>query len=1107
LGTSFKARGGAGSRPIWALVVLCFACLACLPSTALGATEAHVFDPTLSLTGGCSTDGSDSVADPWCPGPPGPSAPFDSPNIAIDSYGDMYVASFGKEGDGRIDVFGPDGQFITEIPEPNGPGPLAVDSNGHLYVQEYIPGEVLQIVRYSPTVYKPEQGEIEYGEPPVVVVPKFSPGLEFLPGWNGIAVDPTTDRLFVGDSELVGEFGSVEEENKLLDATIGKGTLSIYSKYVAVDASRNRLFVSDTEGGVENSVIRVFELKAPHKLLGTIDGSDTSSEKFLSGSGYLTVDADEETGHVFVADLANSNKVFEFGPGLDEEEELIEKYEHKFKYVFPGEVAIDNAPASPNKGTLYVPSAGIVDHTYAFKYVKEGPPLVEAVSFAGVTEDEVVLRATINPEGADTTYRFEYMTEQAFEEGGEDFSGATVADEGALPAGVEGDEVSTPVTGLEPGVTYRFRVVAVNSQGEDEGQEDFRTYAPASFEPCSNEALRTGLSALLPDCRAYELVTPPDTNGRAPKGTGDTGVYFATLQSSPEGDKASFRVEGGSLPGSEGSGTFNGENYLAIRGSEGWETRIAAPSGVESMGPNPGSTSPDQEYSFWGEIINTRVVAHVRYPDGHSEYVGRGSLGESIYARAYLLAEHGAHIIFVTEDLPISPAPQLEPNAPPEGTTAVYDRTSDEVTHVVSLLPGDITPAAGQNASYAGASYDGEGIAFEIGSTLYLRYQNEETFEIGKNVTYAGMAEGGGRIFYLEGDDLFAFDVASEETIPFSSSGDVTPVNVSADGSAAYLVSPSVLTVEENPNGDTAQLGKDNLYLSEEGGISFVATVTALDMGQPVGEGQLLGLGQWVGAITSGQIGRATSRSSVDGSALLFESEAPLAGYDPDGFEQIYRYDSAAGTLDCLSCSPTLAPAGSGANLQSAGVGEESPITTFARVPNLAPDGQRAFFQSSEALVMGDTDGLQDVYEWEAQGVGSCERAGGCVYLISYGNSARDDHLFSVSRAGDDVFFQTSDLLLGIDDDETPSLYDARVGGGFPELASVPCQEESCRPDLAAPPPLPAPHTPVTGATEPPPPIKCAKGKRKVVRKGKVRCIKKHRKHHRKVGNKRKAGK
>jgi hypothetical protein len=152
---------------------------------------------------------------------------------------------------------------------------------------------------------------------------------------------------------------------------------------------------------------------------------------------------------------------------------------------------------------------------------------------------------------------------------------------------------------------------------------------------------------------------------------------------------------------------------------------------------------------------------------------------------------------------------------------------------------------------------------------------------------------------------------------------------------------------------------------------------------------------------------------------------------------------------------------------------------------------------------------LQDVYEWEAQGVGSCIRVGGCVNLISSGQSRRIDYLYAVSDSGDDVFFRSSDLLLPADRDETPSIYDARVNGGFPEPIEQSCQKEPCPSGTTPPPFLPSPLTIPTSPPEPPVPPKCPKGKHKAKRNGKTICVKKHHRHrHRKAGTKRKgAGK
>lgn len=1099
-------------------------------ASALGA-DAHVFDPELSLTGDCTIISPDTTPDPGCPGGSHPSKPFNSPRgITTDFYGNIFVPSYGNEAEngkeGQIDIFDPEGFYIGSLAEPEGPKDLAVDSEGNLYVYSFHSGGEPRLRLFQPSApYEPEKGGIEYGKAPITITTGGTA--------NSIAVSPSNDHLFFKKGNSIVEFSSAAEGNAKL-AEIGVGVLGkgpvANGVGVAVDEAHGLVYAGDNPEGTVGSV-RIFELSAPHALLGTVEGVEVPV-------GALTTEpslaVDEASGRFFVFDGKAKRKVyeFEFDQGTKKAKYLstlqLGGKDGQFDSPFGSEISIDNGPFSPNSGFgleleggyLYVPAEKSM---LAFAPSSEGPPAVEDATFANVTHEDADLLATINPEGLDTHYIFEITTQESFEEEG--YANASIAGEGDISVGKVGVEVSAAATGLAAETTYRFRVVAENAKGEEGGEASFTTYPVVIVPPCSNDGTRVGLSALLPDCRAYELVTPPDTNARSPHGIGKpTGIFFTTREVSPAGNKVSFITDGGILPGKEGTGSLSGDAYLSARGENGWSTTAAGPNGVEAVSPVIGSTSPDQGYSFWNSnlegsaAVEGKSTGYVRYPDGHSELIGRGSLGTDPGAVGQLISENGGHILFSSTNFGKGTADehaavQLEENAPADGTATVYDRTADEVTHVVSLLPGNATPSAGQDALYLGASLDGEGVAFQIGKTLYLRHANEETYEVGVNVTFAGITEGGERIFYVEGGKLLALDIQGG-VLEFNSSGSVTPVNVSADGTAAYFVATTDLTGEANSNGQFPKAGEQNLYFSKEGAISFVGIVTKRDVeGEFKSTEQVEGLGLWADAVglsgsAAGRLAIDPSRTTSDGDVLLFESRANLTGYDSEGFAQIYRYDSVGNSLECLSCNPTQAPATGDASLQSIlqVLGAPEPFNSFAYVENLQLDGRRAFFQSVEPLVEGDTDGLQDVYEWEENGVGSCDRLQGCIHLISSGHSARVDYLYAISDGGADVFFRSSDLLLGSDTDSTPSIYDARVGGGFPESVAEPCQGEGCRPGITPPPLLSPPESrvqePESSAK------KCPKGKRKVVKNGKVRCVKKSGKHRRhKASSKRRAGK
>jgi hypothetical protein len=302
---------------------------------------------------------------------------------------------------------------------------------------------------------------------------------------------------------------------------------------------------------------------------------------------------------------------------------------------------------------------------------------------------------------------------------------------------------------------------------------------------------------------------------------------------------------------------------------------------------------------------------------------------------------------------------------------------------------------------------------------------------------------------------------------------------------------------EENDNGEVAEAGDFNLYYHGDGATRFIG-------GLHFADNFLLGFLGTYGAWHA-SAGARTAQVSPGGRYLAFMSEAPLTGYDnrsrgnyklcPLGTscQEVFQYDAVTGELACPSCNPSgVRPLGR-SNLSLI-----SNRPSFAPLPqpnNLVPDRQGTiFFESQDVLSPRDSNGrIEDVYEWEPDGVGGCNRPDGCTYLVSSGHSANDSMFMNATPSGSDVFFITREQLLPQDKDERLDLYDARVGGGIPTVGTAPCGPEACKGPLAVPPVAPsAGSAEFRGPGNPRP--ACKKGF--VKKKGK--CVKRKQRKHKK---------
>ena len=104
----------------------------------------------------------------------------------------------------------------------------------------------------------------------------------------------------------------------------------------------------------------------------------------------------------------------------------------------------------------------------------------------------------------------------------------------------------------------------------------------------------------------------------------------------------------------------------------------------------------------------------------------------------------------------------------------------------------------------------------------------------------------------------------------------------------------------------------------------------------------------------------------------------------------------------------------------------------------MSEDGSQVFFDSTGSLApQVVSDGVLNVYEWEAGGAGTCTESVGCTYLVSEGNSAVDSVLIGASSDGSNVFFVTHSQLVPQDTDNVGRYLRCPRRRRFPSLHGI----------------------------------------------------------------------
>ncbi len=134
----------------------------------------------------------------------------------------------------------------------------------------------------------------------------------------------------------------------------------------------------------------------------------------------------------------------------------------------PQYLIMDDVPPGTYGGKLVAPDELTLDYVRVWQHPPPPPPEVTTSEPTELQELKATLKGTVNPEGTDTKYHFEYGPSPSY---GTSIP-VTPADVGSGGSPVP---VSAALTGLVPGTTYYYRLTATSTAGT-------KSSLPATFE-------------------------------------------------------------------------------------------------------------------------------------------------------------------------------------------------------------------------------------------------------------------------------------------------------------------------------------------------------------------------------------------------------------------------------------------------------------------------------------------------------------------------------------------------------------------------------------------------------------------------------------------------
>ncbi len=1004
-------------------------------------------------------------------------------NSAGPAKGDIYVANGTK-----LEIYGADGKSLGELSQQAGkpwgkPCGVAVDTVGHVYIGLYPPeeGSSSSINQYAPSANPATNADYAsslwkvnnvcnlavdaagsvytdtFSEGPLTEFEalQFSPvelaetvGTPVAESGRALAVDNATNDLYVAQYNQVAQY---ESSGLLLDLFTGFEANAFGNAHgLAVNGENGQVYVSDNN----RARISIF---GPTVTIPDVTTGQASNLSTTNATLHGTVNPDK---------LSVTSCRFEYGatPSLGQTAPCAPEPGSGGN---PIEVTASVGGLQANATYYYRLAAANENGTnrgQTLEVLTYSPPILTSEWSSAVSLTTATLNARLRSMGFSTTYRFEYGTSTAYGKGAPAGGGGIGVEEGAL--------VSQPISGLQEGVTYHYRLTATNAQGTIDGPDQAFTTSATPVggvaDTCPNAAYRIdGPSEALPDCRAYEMVSPLDKNGSNVGGNGHFSVH-----ASIEGERASFRA-GAGFADTVGSGANGLTDYVASRGTTGWTTHsLTPPSAPNAFAVTAAATyvqgyAADLEHSLWygyqtpsddpgtgGQNLyrsttQSRKLETITIPSGSEPLPEYFELEES----AVGFSSDVGVVAFANPR-----------NLLPETTGSLSKLYEWEygTLRLAGILPDGEVPAGGSGAPGPGrglvanegsVSSDGSRVLFvspvdgSAPQQLYMRRNGRETVWVSRPETSTPGIEPQGVKFQKASQDGRRVVLSSETPLLASDPG--------GSGMGVYLYTDSA-----NPEAESnlkflfRDSGVSVFGMSEDiSRIYYYAEPGTTPSGMYLWDKGTVHLVAKMGPFNGND--STAMRVSSDGRRMAFlwapgikeepELAKPATGGDVgetapgQGHQAMYLYDEDSETVTCVSCPHS--GAAMGADVEIAPVLPTGSIIggTEFRQRYLSSDGRRVFFSTPDALVPQDTNGLPDVYEYDADAHE--------VKLLSSGTGEGSAWFEDASASGDNVLFITSQKLVDRDTDTLIDLYDARVDGGFAEPLPPPasCEGDACQ--------------------------------------------------------------